>query len=65
MTTEMQTEERRALNAHRAAVALDMPIRSLYRAIEQGEIHAVKISGRWYVPVEVIDALLAPAANEG
>ena len=63
--TETTTAERKALNAQHAAEALDMPLRSLYRAIDRGEIHAVRISGRWYVPAGEIDRVLALPTRAG
>jgi excisionase family DNA binding protein len=50
--------EKRALSTEDAAVALDIPYRTLMAAIHKGQLGAVRI-GRYYrVPVEEIDRLL-------
>lgn len=55
--------EKRALKAADAAVALDIPYRTLMAAIHDGQIGAVKIGRYYQVPVAEIERLLAPAVK--
>jgi len=55
--------EKRALKAADAAVALDIPYRTLMAAIHKDQIGAIKIGRYYQVPVAEIDRLLAPAVK--
>jgi excisionase family DNA binding protein len=43
------------------AVMFKMSRMTVYRAIGSGELHAIRIRGRWLVPARVIDALVEGA----
>jgi excisionase family DNA binding protein len=56
---ERRKQERLALSVREAAEALGVSRASLYRAIEDGRLIAVKIGARRLIPIAAIDALLA------
>lgn len=58
MTTGAKTE---ALDVRDAGRRIGLGPRAAYRAAERGQIPAVKIGGRWLVPVRAWELFLAGA----
>ncbi len=57
------TKERKFLSVAQAAELFGMSPMTLYRAINCGEFPAVKIRGRFVIPVQAIDAMVEAATS--
>lgn len=66
MTVERsQTELPKFYDVREVADMFRMSRMTVYRAISTGELHAVRIRGRWLVPARVIEALADDKTEEG
>lgn len=58
-----QTEERRALSVKEAAQTLGLGVTVTYEAIRRGDIPALKIGGRWIIPIAGLQRKLEQEAG--
>ena len=53
-----ESEERRTVSVDEAAVRLGLGRNSVYEAVRNGQIPALRIGKRWLVPIAVLDRML-------
>ena len=61
MSISQQSQRPTFYDVRGVAEMFRMSRMTVYRAIQSGELPAVRIRGRWLVPARVIDALVATA----
>ena len=59
----MVSDERRTISVNEAAKILGIGRSAAYEGVKSGQIPAIRVGGRWLVPLAALDRMLAEAGK--